>query len=580
MGNIYSNDTADIKCRTDSSGLVIKSNIKEMIGKPFLFFVHKDDFEKTYNDLLAKTKVTTNKYKNREGEYVYIEWNVKYNKYSTDFRGFDVSDQVNTKLELGLYKTFLDQTEKLIVTGAWNYNIRTKKLILSDGLKEIYETHDEKSIQSIINSCLIEENPYTLTHKIIGGVSGRIKYLKTTGMTVDILGERIVIGISQDITDITIKEKTLQELKEKASKDDNIKLAFIANMSHELRTPLNGIIGITELLKNLDNLSDKQKEYIETLDNSCGVLLSIINNVLDFSKLEKNESNIEISKINIRKFIYESTKLFKFNIEKKNLYFDIEIDELVPEYVETDEVKLKQIIYNLLSNAFKFTSFGGINIYIFVEKDYLNVHIKDTGIGICEEKQKNIFEPFTQADNSTTRKYGGTGLGLSISKSYVKLLKGQITLTSKKGVGSVFMISIPLENIKTKRNTELYKNKKYICIVEDNLSNQYILKEIIESFSKDIVIEYFDNGEECLNNISMEYPPSLIFMDLHMPILDGYECTSRLRENNLSCPIIGISANHMSNEKTKCTKVGMDDFILKPINKNDIHDSLVKYGIL
>ncbi len=606
----FFNITENLICATSSDGTFLKVNpymtncinyTKDYIfSKTYLFFVHEEDIEKTYKEIssLGAEKqycTITNRYKTRQDKCMYIRWNIKYiDKNLIVYFGYDISETINLSSELELCQTFLTQTEELMTSGVWDWNVNTNNLILSKGMKNIYEmddasymkyilqNHEEdtEKVQNTINKCLVDEQPYTITHRIKTAKTGKIKYLKIRGLIMKILNERRLLGVGQDVTDIIANEKILIELKDKAIKNDNLKSAFIANMSHELRTPLNGIIGITELLKNSSGLTNKQQEYIDTLDNSCGILLSIINNVLDFSKLEKNETSVDISKIEIREFMNNSTKLFKFNVEKKKLYFNLIIEDDVPQFIESDEMKIKQIIYNLLSNAFKFTLNGGISIHVYMKKSNLHIDFKDTGIGIEDDKQKDIFDPFTQADHSTTRKYGGTGLGLSICKSYIRLLNGTISFTSKTNIGSVFSISIPLMSLKHKTDMKKFEGIKYICIVEDNISNQYILKEIIENFSSKILIECFENGRHCLDDISFEYPPSLIFMDLHMPILDGYKCTIQLREKGMKCPIVGISANHMSNEKTKCLNVGMDNFILKPINKKDIQDTLIKYEII
>lgn len=566
-----------------------------MINKSFVYFIHKDDLEHTYAELHKigenyQNCTITNRYKTHGGKYIYLEWNIKYIDSENIFCiASDVTDAINHKSRLELSESFLNQTEELIDSGVWDWNINTNQLTWSNGLKHIYEidevnmntytaqnhVEDQDTIQHTINKCLIDEKPYIIIHRVVGAKTGRIKYVKARGAIVKILNERRLVGVVQDITDIVMNEKTLLELKDKAIKNDTIKSSFIANVSHELRTPLNGIIGITELLKNTSGLNPKQEEYINTLDHSCGLLLSIINNVLDFSKLEKNETNVEITEINIRNFIETHTKLFKYNIERKNLYFDLKVDEEVPTIIKSDEIKLKQIIYNLLSNSLKFTMKGGISIHLFIIDDKLRIDIKDTGVGIEHHNQKNIFEPFIQADISTTRKYGGTGLGLTICRSYVNLLKGTISFTSEVNIGTVFTTILPIDYMK-KNDFDKYKTTQYITIVEDNVSNQYILSELIKNIYPDIFIEIFENGFVCMNNISFDNPPAIIFMDIHMPVMDGYSCTTALREKGLTCDIIGISANHMSNERSKCLKVGMDNFILKPIDKELLQSILMK----
>jgi PAS domain S-box-containing protein len=595
----FFNTSNSFACITKSDGRFVKFNdymekslgTEDLYSKKFLNFVHNEDMQNVYNKLsiLSKNNDKCNvscRYLTNRG-YLYLNWEIKYtDRNNLLYVSNDITELLDTKAELETSKIFLNITEDIIISGVWDWDIETGILTWSEGLKNIYEIEevtyekylnqnhkdDIDTIQNTINKCLIDGKPYTITHRVIGAKTGKIKYLKARGSIIRNFNKRRLVGVGQDITEVVMNEKTLIDLRDKAIKNDDIKSTFIANVSHELRTPLNGIIGITELLKSSSGLSSKQQEYIDTLDNSCGILLSIINNVLDFSKLEKEEAHVEMSRVCIRDFINNNTKLFRFNIERKKLFFNLVIDANVPEFIDLDEIKIKQVIYNLLSNAFKFTSKGGITLHVLVKKYNLIIEIIDTGIGIEEEKQKNIFEPFNQADPSTTRKYGGTGLGLSICRAYVTLLKGSITFSSKFNVGSVFTVCIPISSD--------YRNKKdspCIYIVEDNISNQYILKEIIYDFYSEICIECFENGKECVDNIEISNQPMVIFMDLHMPIMDGYMCTNILRSTGIKCPIIGVTANHMSNEKLKCMKTGMNDFLLKPINKKDIHDILNKY---
>jgi PAS domain S-box-containing protein len=600
----FFNITKHFICITKSDGSFTKVNpcMIEKLGysqnyfqnRKFLQLVHLDDWKRVYDEIstLDENKQTCNvicRFTKSTGDYMYLNWDIKYiNKASLFYFSNDVTDIMEVKAELETSKIFLNTTEDLIVSGCWDWDIDTGNLIWSDGLKNIYEIddvtydnyfnqnhqEDREIIQNTINKCLIDKKPYTITHRVVGAKSGKIKYLKARGIIIDIFNRKKLIGVGQDVTDIIMNEKSLVDLKDKAIKNDNIKSQFIANVSHELRTPLNGIIGITELLKSSKGLTDKQMEYIDTLDNSCGMLLSIINNVLDFSKLEKEESHVEISRVNFRDFIQHNTKLFRFNIERKKLYLNLVVEPEVPEFVDLDEIKVKQIVYNLLSNAFKFTSIGGITLRVFIKGNNLNIEVKDTGIGIEEDKQKNIFEPFNQADQSTTRKYGGTGLGLSICREYAKLLNGTIYFTSKFKVGSIFCVSLPINSPDSQSI-----QGSCVYIVEDNISNQYILKEIIRDYSQDISVECFENGKICIDNIKQEEPPLVVFMDLHMPIMDGYTCTTMLRDIGIKCPIVGVTANHMSNEKLKCLKTGMNDFLLKPINSRDIHDILDKYKV-
>ncbi len=382
------------------------------------------------------------------------------------------------------------------------------------------------------------------------------------------------------------KETTAAELlkaKEKAEYATYSKSIFLANMSHEIRTPLNGIIGMSEILSKTE-LTDKQSEFLSSIKLSGEDLLIIINDILDFSKIEAGQLQIE----NISFSIHEQTtnvfKVLQLKADEKNINLEFIIDKNVPEFIFSDPLRIKQILINLINNAIKFTEKGDVKLKVSVligldNQLFLKFQIIDTGIGISKENIKKMFQEFTQADSSTTRKHGGTGLGLTISKKLTELMGGEVGLTSEVGVGSTFSFTIktsvgkkPKEDLKTKSKLTLPKNLK-ILLVEDNLINQKVSSIMIKQigFPCDIAA----NGEVAVL-MHKENKYDIIFMDILMPVMDGMEATQQIRKwdlkNNISenTTIIALTANAFKDDIEKYLNHGMDHYLSKPLRIKDV----------
>jgi signal transduction histidine kinase len=479
------------------------------------------------------------------------------------------------------YKNILKESEQMCSTGYWKWNIITGSLIWSDGLKKIFEIddvsfenydscvhpEDKLLLSSTIEKCIIDKKNYEIKHRLITNKTKKIKWLSSIGKYTSEAGVFYLSGIAQDITEQYNIQKTLQIKSLQAEKNLKTKTEFVASVSHELRTPLNGIVGMISLLE-MTELTEKQNKYISVLSNSSGVLLSIINNILDFSKIEAGKVILDYSLFNIKQVVTKVLDLFRPMYITKNIDLFIYFEISGSDNIISDKIKISQILSNLLSNSIKFTKKGSVKVFLKISDNNLTIEVVDTGIGIDPEFIKTITEPFTQADCSTTRNYGGSGLGISIVNSYIQLLKGSLVFKSEKGVGTSVTINIPIsrENI-----------NKVIVIVEDNMANQYIVKEMISELV-DIPVICYDNGKHVIDEMSIE--PLIIFMDLHMPLMDGHLSTVELRKKGFICPIVALTANSVKNERIKCLESGMDDFMLKPIDINDIRLILQKYKII
>ena len=402
----------------------------------------------------------------------------------------------------------------------------------------------------------------------------------------EIFGDNNVLWIVTDITDIKKEEDTLKTAKNKAEEATKLKSQFLANMSHEIRTPMNGIIGMLHLISHT-NLDEKQKHYFSQVKNSANSLLTILNDILDFSKIEAGKFSIEKIDFDMNSLREEIESITEVNATAKGLGF-----EIICAHKENkdcifygDSLRIKQVLTNLLNNAIKFTHKGKISLTISHKvNDMMRFEVQDTGIGLSKEQQSKLFEAFTQADGSTTRKYGGTGLGLSISKQLVELMDGKIWVESKEGIGSNFIFEIPLpkgnmENIEKKiTQTGDIRTLKgsQILLVEDNKINQEIFVGLLEHSG--IKIDIANNGQEAVN-IFKKNPKlyELIFIDLQMPIMGGIEATQIIRNTDKHIPIIALTANAMDEDTKRTKAAGMQEHLTKPIKVDKLYRVLVQY---
>lgn len=383
--------------------------------------------------------------------------------------------------------------------------------------------------------------------------------------------------------------KISEELAEKAKDSNKAKDEFLATMSHEIRTPLNVIVGISTLL-NQTNFSEEQAEYLTTIKSASEHLLSIVDEILDFSLIEAKKVVIEKIKFNIYEIINYSVSSFTNIANHKKISIKIDINERVPQYVIGDQSYLRQILFNLIGNAVKFTEKGGVIINVILNNfDSKNnkveflFKIKDSGIGISPENEKNIFEKFSQIDSSTRRKYGGTGLGLAICKHLLDILEGKIWFESELNKGSTFYFTLNFELPENKSNNNLdYENtesiltklpKLKILLAEDNLLNVKVAKSFLEKSGH--IVYVANNGIEVLQALKSE-TFDIILMDIEMPEMDGMQASQVIRNEGNKTPIIALTAHALNDMKEKCEKAGMNFFITKPIDFKNLETIISK----
>ncbi len=507
------------------------------------------------------------------------------------------------------------EAQRLAHIGSWEWDVLTNKIEWSDELFRMYglqpqefeatyenylkflHPDDKEYVNDIIQQAYKDYQPFNFFHRLIRK-DGKVRILNSIGKVITDNSNRIIrmTGTEQDITEQKQAEERARLLMEAKNKSEKARLVaeettkskqrFLAIMSHEIRTPMNAIIGFTKILLKTD-LNEKQKEYLNAIKSSGDFLIVLINDILDLAKVDAGKMTFEKTPFKLATCFSSTLVLFEGKAKENNLELIGNYDNSIPEVLLGDPLRLEQIILNLLGNAIKFTNEGSITLSVrLLKEDQENATVeflvRDTGVGIPENKIEKIFENFQQANSKTSRLYGGTGLGLSIVKQLIEAQHGTLSVKSKVGEGSTFIFTLTFMKTEIKIETETnngveldegIKNVK-ILVAEDMMLNQLLITNILEEFGFEI--EMAENGRIALEKLQKD-KYDLILMDLQMPEMDGFEATGHIRNNlNPEIPIIALTADVTAEDIEKCRRVGMNDYVSKPIDEKLLYKIIVK----
>jgi len=504
----------------------------------------------------------------------------------------------------------LNKAQEISNSGSWSWDFETNMIELSENgrrllglnqdhfalepakLKPFVHPDDLNEFISRINKAMKDDIPFDFEFRIIRPDKSQWYAHAVGSLMKNIKGH--LKTFEGQFSDITLRKQSEMELiqaKEKAEESDRLKSAFLANMSHEIRTPMNAIIGFTQLLSDPNIAADRKEEFIKIITHNGQTLMRLIDDIIDIARIEAGQLIINIAECHLDVLLPELQKQFLEIVQilgKKNLdiVLDIPAEKIV---CQTDSFRLRQVLSNLIDNAIKFTQDGYVEIGLRKTDDNkLLFYVRDTGIGIPEDKLSLIFSRFRQLEEADTRTYGGTGLGLTISQNLVRMLNGEIQVDSKPGEGSTFYFTLPLPVIETSKTTEStqtenlinYKNiwkDKVFLIAEDDKYNFRIIEELLRITNVRIIHAW--NGKEVLEKIKTTTKLDLILMDIRMPVMNGLIATKEIRKSLPDIKIIAQTAYANEEDKKLCIIAGCNDYISKPIDKNQLLKTIRKYLI-
>lgn len=573
-------------------------------NKNLLEFIHPEDLEVYKKEHLEflETRDSENQEPFTHTPFRIITANKKTN-YFIEQKKFIT----NKDGEVRIQSHWVDQTKilnekrrlELVLEGTglgfWDWNPQTNEVTFDEAWAEMLgykleeiefklDTWSSKVHPEDIDDCFADikkhmegKTPYYRNIHRMKHKAGHWVYIWDRGKIVEWDSDGNPVRFTGTHTDITKQQRAEQDLIEQVK----AKESFLALMSHEIRTPLNSLMGYSELLGEDESLSDESRNYVERITYSSKELLFIVNDILDYSKLVAGNNSLFEEDFDFKDLCGKIVSQIS-SIKREGCRLELNIEEDVPKYLFADQFKISQVLKNFLSNAVKFCPMGKVQLNISRNESFLNMTVKDEGIGIEASELKKIFEPFTQENDGTTRNYGGTGLGLSICKMLSEALNGDIIVESKKGKGSSFTLTIPIqvgkevEKEKVENTKDLKDGLKgmTILLVEDNEINQKLISRFLKKFGCHVKVA--DNGlraVEIINNENFD----IILMDLMMPVMGGIESTQNIKKLKPQMNIIGLSANAFSEDREKAINAGMIDFASKPINQKELFDKLLSY---
>jgi len=612
--------------------------LAETVGKPFVSFVHPDDVDMFYSFLQL---VLTTGEKRRDIEYRVLRKNGTWVWYAANGSclhdpksndvsflgvGRDISKQKNAEESLRYSETLLKESQRVAHVGHYEFDITTGRWTSSDELDAIFGIDDDypRDIQGWLQlvcpdhreelstylkvNILQEHGDFNKEYRIERFCDRSVRWVHGLGR-LEFSANGILMkmfGIIQDITERKQVEEDLNSAKAAAEAASFAKSRFLANMSHEIRTPMNSVLGLTELLLGTE-LTDEQRKYAELVELSGRNMVQLLSDILDLSKIETQKIELESRDFDLLAETTRTINLLSLRAQEKGLELVSQIDPDVPLSLKGDAGRLRQIITNLIGNAIKFTDKGSVTLHVRKDAEVeqhatLRFLVRDSGIGIAADKVETIFEPFTQADISTTRKFGGTGLGLTISRQLAELMGGSVGVESVEGEGSTFWFTVVLEKQAgvataprgglivypgddyTREDKRIAPSKPAgndirLLVAEDEPTNQLLFKAILAKFGYQVDVA--NNGDEALKLLEQnDY--AVVLMDCMMPVMNGYEATAVIRDQtskvkNHALPVIALTANAMQEDRDRCLAAGMNDYLSKPLKIAELRALLEKW---
>jgi len=500
----------------------------------------------------------------------------------------NVLDGIITINEQGVVNTFNPSAERIFGYDKTEIIGKNIKILIPEPYCSKHDTYINTYLRTKIPKIIAIGREGTGKHK-----DGSTFPMDLSVSTAFVQDNRIFIGVIRDITERKKSEAALKQARDEAEKANQAKSLFLANMSHEIRTPMNAVIGFSDLLSTM--ITDKkQKGYLESIRIAGKTLLGLINDILDLSKIEAGKLELQPESVNPYVIFKEINQLFQLKVAEKELRLVMNIDQNLPKHIMIDETRFRQILFNLIGNAIKFTEKGFVKISVRKidlpddpEKIDLHIAIQDTGIGIDHNQISQIFESFTQQDGQSNRKYGGTGLGLAITKNLIRLMNGQIHVTSQLGEGSIFDIQFQKIEVSKENDDDLNRPFSFdmkqimfepakVLVVDDVESNRILIRETLVLAGLDIIEA--ENGKQAVF-FSKEYLPALILMDIRMPVMDGYEATEIIKSTPITkdIPIIALTASINFQNPGTIEQSKMDAYFPKPVNMKELFQILFNY---
>jgi len=594
-------------------------------------FIHPDDKDIFINALpeyhnLKENEIRYSQFRllNGDGKYIWVQSReVVFDRNDNDFptQILFIADDITKQKEAELQLLESSERLRLATTGTsigiWDWNLAQKELIWDESnyklfgvINEDFDNTFEKFISYIsvekrdyvsktINVAIKKGKDFSVEYSIINTNQNlnkwKQRFIRTEAKVILDDNSQVIriIGVNYDVTQRRLYEENLKKAMDEAQSANQAKSSFLANMSHEIRTPMNAILGFAELMQ-FENLEPKQKEFANGIISSGKSLLTLINDILDLSKIEAGKMTIKKEQTNIRSLCNDIQQVFSIKCKESGIEFKLNINQELPEMLFIDEVRVRQILFNIVGNAVKFTHSGYVALNIDFKRQQktdlmldLIIEVEDTGIGIPEQQQKLIFDAFRQQDEQSTRKYGGTGLGLTITRRLAEMMDGKIELSSEMNVGSKFIVYLEdvvyLNSIYEKKEIEVTakKDHKYlnskILVVDDTLANQLVVKGFLKAFTN-LSLKIVNNGQLALDELAENSDYDLVLMDIQMPVMDGFEATRQIRKDVKfdKMPIIALTAYAMADDLKEFEKI-FNGIVTKPIVRAELLDAIAKY---